>query len=84
MADGTKIAAKKLLRSRNAEGFLNEVVLITGIRHRNLVKLRGCCIKDKQQILVYEYVENKNLAEALWGTLFTEFTISCKTLELLY
>ncbi|KAG0599601.1 hypothetical protein M758_12G164800 [Ceratodon purpureus] len=67
LADGTRIAAKRLLRSRHAEGFLNEVVLITGIRHRNLVKLRGCCIKDKQQILVYEYVENKNLAEALWG-----------------
>lgn len=58
-----------MLRSGNAEDFLNEVILITGIRHRNLVKLRGCCIKDKQQILVYEYVENYNLAEALCGTL---------------
>jgi len=67
LACGTEIAAKKLLKSGNAEAFLNEVVLITGIRHRNLVKLQGCCIKDKQQILVYEYVENKNLAEALWG-----------------
>ncbi|KAG0598836.1 hypothetical protein M758_12G104300 [Ceratodon purpureus] len=67
LIDGTEIAAKKMLTSGNAEDFLNEVVLITGIRHRNLVRLRGCCIKDKQQILVYEYVENGNLAEALWG-----------------
>lgn len=67
LIDGTEVAAKKMLRSGNAEEFLNEVVLITGIRHRNLVRLRGCCIKDKQQILIYEYVENNNLAEALWG-----------------
>jgi len=47
--------------------FLNEVTIISGLKHRNLVKLKGCCLGDgDQRILVFEYVENNNLAEALW------------------
>ena len=48
--------------------FLNEIVLITGIRHRNLVKLKGCCLRDDQRLLVYEYIENGDLSDALWST----------------
>ncbi|CAM6100084.1 unnamed protein product [Calypogeia fissa] len=72
LVDGTMVAVKKLfLQSRREQlldEFLNEVVLITGIKHRNLVQLKGCCIQDKQRILVYEYAEKGNLAEALWGS----------------
>ena len=47
--------------------FLNEVIVISGLKHRNLVKLKGCCLGDgDQRILVFEYVENNNLAEVLW------------------
>lgn len=62
---------KKLFDSQNIQvlaEFLNEVVLITGIKHRNLVQLRGCSVKGNQRILVYEYAENGNLAEAIWGS----------------
>jgi hypothetical protein len=65
------LAVKTLFNSQNMQvldEFLNEVVLITGIKHRNLVQLRGCSIdKGNQRLLVYEYVENGNVAEALWG-----------------
>jgi hypothetical protein len=65
------LAVKTLFNSQKIQvldEFLNEVVLITGIKHRNLVQLRGCSIdKGNQRILVYEYVENGNVAEALWG-----------------
>ncbi|CAM6088870.1 unnamed protein product [Calypogeia fissa] len=68
--DGTQelVAVKTLYASKQAlTEFLNEVVLITGIKHRNLVQLKGCCIhKEDQRMLVYEYAENGNLAEALW------------------
>ncbi|KAH8942266.1 hypothetical protein BDL97_14G089500 [Sphagnum fallax] len=70
LLDGTKVAAK-LLTTKSHQGiddFLNEVVSITGVRHKNLVKLKGCCLHRTQRLLVYEYVENKNLAEALWGS----------------
>jgi serine/threonine protein kinase len=69
--DGTQelVAVKKLYSSKLAlSEFLNEAVLITGIKHRNLVQLKGCCIyKEDERMLVYEYAENGNLAEALLG-----------------
>lgn len=73
MPNGTMVGVKKLFnlahKGQLLDEFLNEVVLITGIKHRNLIQLKGCCIEYKQRILVYEYVENGNLAEALWGKL---------------
>jgi hypothetical protein len=70
LSDGTELAIKCLKSSEQNDigEFLNEVALITGIKHKNLVKLIGYCVRDAQRrFLVYEYVENKNLAEALWG-----------------
>jgi hypothetical protein len=75
LSNGTELAIKCLKSSEQNDigEFLNEVALITGIKHKNLVKLIGYCVRDAQRrFLVYEYVENKNLAEALWG--MTQFT----------
>ncbi|KAH8971560.1 hypothetical protein BDL97_02G149800 [Sphagnum fallax] len=69
LVDGT-IVAVKLLTTKSHQGtddFLNEVVSITGITHKNLVKLKGCCLHRTQRLLVYEFLENKDLAEVLWG-----------------
>jgi hypothetical protein len=51
--------------------FLNEVVLMTGVKHKNLVKVNGCSLQCTQRLIVFEFVENKNLAEALWGMTFS-------------
>lgn len=69
--DGSELAVKHLLgkSQQGMDEFLNEVVLITGVRHRNLVKLKGCCLRDDKRLLVYELVENNNLAEVLFGGL---------------
>lgn len=72
LPDNTCLAVKRLFNSQKVlvlNEFLNEVVLITGIKHRNLVHLKGCCIREQQRMLVFEYVENGNLAQALWGKL---------------
>jgi hypothetical protein len=62
-----EIAVKKLMDfHQGVNDFLNEVILITGIRHPNLVQLKGCCMKDNLRVLIYEYVENGDLAKALW------------------
>ncbi|KAL3675898.1 hypothetical protein R1sor_025846 [Riccia sorocarpa] len=67
-ADSSIVAVKLLFPTeQNLKDFLKEAVLITGIKHRNLVQLKGCCIRDKKRMLVYEYAENGNLAQALWG-----------------
>ena len=62
------IAVKRLIKSRLILSyFFNEIAIISCVRHRNLIKLKGCCLSGDQRILVYKYVENNNLAQALWG-----------------
>ncbi len=76
--DKSEVAVKQLKSSaQGVAEFLNEVILITGIRHRNLVKLKGCCLRESQRMLVYEYVESKNLAEALWGMSIFTIVLLC-------
>lgn len=55
---------------QNIDEFLNEVILLTGVKHRNLVKLQGCCLHGDRRLLVYEFIENNDLAHALFGKLF--------------
>ena len=62
------------------DDFLNEVALISGMKHCNLVKLKGCCLKDKQRLLVYEYVDNHDLEWNLLG----EFLFITSSDELMY
>lgn len=65
--DGRHVAVKLMRNSpKGFAEFLNEVKAITGISHKNLVKLKGYCVRDEKVILVYEYVENKDLDEALF------------------
>ncbi|KAJ6926115.1 LRR receptor-like serine/threonine-protein kinase [Populus alba x Populus x berolinensis] len=69
LSDGTVIAVKQLSpksRQGNRE-FVNEIGMISGLKHPNLVKLYGCCIEGDQLLLVYEYMENNSLARALFG-----------------
>ncbi|KAM7500588.1 hypothetical protein LguiA_025002 [Lonicera macranthoides] len=68
--DGTVIAVKQL-SSRSRQGnreFLNEIGMISCLQHPNLVKLHGCCIEGDQLLLVYEYMENNSLANALFAS----------------
>ncbi len=72
------MAIKQLTKfQQGVDDFLNEVIVITDVRHRNLVKLKGCCVHGTQHFLVFEYVENKNLAEALWGMLLSNYALIC-------
>lgn len=69
MRDGSEVAVKELpsnIKQSNRD-FLNEVELISGLQHKNLVKLRGCGIRGISRLLVYEYVENRSLAQSLFG-----------------
>ncbi|KAL9232207.1 hypothetical protein vseg_007343 [Gypsophila vaccaria] len=68
LLDGTHIAVKHL-SSRSKQGnreFINEIGMISGLNHPNLVRLYGCCVEGNQLFLIYEYMENNNLGLALF------------------
>ncbi|KAJ4851336.1 hypothetical protein Tsubulata_005703 [Turnera subulata] len=67
----TVVAVKKLWRSRtdmemgSNDDFVGEVNLLGKLRHRNIVRLLGFLHNDTDMMIVYEYMQNGNLGEAL-------------------
>ncbi|XP_031119165.1 probable LRR receptor-like serine/threonine-protein kinase At1g56140 [Ipomoea triloba] len=69
LEDGRNIAVKQLsvASHQGKSEFVAEIATISGVQHRNLVKLYGCCYEGNKRLLVYEYHENKSLDQALFG-----------------
>ncbi|KAL6538927.1 hypothetical protein OROMI_025253 [Orobanche minor] len=70
LLDGTIVAIKKVKnrsKIKDYQRFINEVGLITALRHPNLLRLYECCIERQDLLLVYEYMENNSLSEALYA-----------------
>ncbi|GMH19015.1 hypothetical protein Nepgr_020856 [Nepenthes gracilis] len=69
LCDGLLVAIKRSQQGSMQGGleFKNEIELLSRVHHKNLVSLIGFCFEQREQMLVYEFMANGSLRDALSG-----------------
>lgn len=68
--DGTMVAVKRMeaavMSNKGLKEFQSEISVLSKVRHRNLVELKGYCAHRNERLLVYEYMAQGTLAQHLF------------------
>ncbi|KAJ4873962.1 putative receptor-like protein kinase [Raphanus sativus] len=70
LPDGSRAAIKRA-KTGSGQGILEfqtEIQVLSRIRHKHLVALKGYCEENSEMILVYEFMEKGTLKEHLYGS----------------
>ncbi|GLJ24105.1 hypothetical protein SUGI_0459770 [Cryptomeria japonica] len=72
LSNGTPVAIKKFKEfpigvesEESMKQFINEIVILSGLHHKNVVSLVGCCLQTQSPVLVYEFVDGGTISHQL-------------------
>ncbi|KAG8071499.1 hypothetical protein GUJ93_ZPchr0006g42965 [Zizania palustris] len=69
LKDSSAVAIKrcKLIDERQKKEFGKEMLILSQINHRNIVRLHGCCLEVEVPMLVYQFIPNGTLYQLIHG-----------------